>query len=292
MRTVPASTVRWAAGPLSFELTSADAAVLTLAGAVFRPWATQDHRPPSCAWSIGPVHDDGAAEEWRVRSTAGADLLVPSPMRAVAAVEYGAVATIVESPTLITHGALVSWDGRGILIAGRGESGKSTLACVLWSRGAALLGDDVALVDPAAGEARPAPRRVSLRKSSRPLLGDAFVERMMRGPSSAVMGDSHLFHPDEIEPGPRAVSVPLAAIVFLARRGAAAEPARLTPIDPAHALLALLPYTNARSPETLGQAIRTISPLADRVPAFDLGRGPHSRMAEAVEALVASRNVA
>ncbi len=288
--------IRWAAGPLRFELTADDHAVRTLAATVFRPWASQEESEPSRAWRVECLNGHGADPSWRVRSSAGADLRVPSAARAVSAVEYGAVAAIVESPVVIAHGALVAWDGRGVLLAGRGEAGKSTLACALWARGAALLGDDVAMVEPAAAEARPAPRRVSLRSASRAFLGDDLFARVMQGPSSVALTDSHLFHPDEVAPYPRSTAVRLVAIVFLARRGGVAEPACHEPIAPAHALLALLPYTNLRSGQqsgrSLGDAIRTLAPLADRVPAFDLGRGPLTQMAEAVEALVGSRALA
>lgn len=284
--TLAGPPIRWAAGPLRFELRSADPAVRTLAAAVFRPWAIKDEKEPSHAWWVDRLDGNGADAEWRVRSSAGTDTRVPSAARAVSAVEYGAIAAIVESPLVIVHGALVAWDGRGVLLAGRGEAGKSTLACALWARGAALLGDDVALVDPVSAEAHPAPRRVSLRAASRTLLGDDFFARVMRGPSSVALADSHLFHPDEIEPCPRSAAVRLVAIVFLSRRGAAAETVRHEPMVPAHALLALLPYTNLRCDRTLGEGIRTLAPLADRVPAFDLGRGPLDEMAAAVEGLV------
>jgi MoaA/NifB/PqqE/SkfB family radical SAM enzyme len=147
----------------------------------------------------------------------------------------------------------------------------------------------VTIVDPVTVAARPGPRRVSLRAPSRTVLGDTLYERTLRGPSSVDLGDSRLFHPDEIEPYPRSAAVPLAAIVFLARLGSEAGPARREPIPPAHALLALLPYTNRRSLETLGDTIRALAPLADRVPAFDLGRGPLTSMAETVEALTGWR---
>jgi hypothetical protein len=281
--------IRWAAGPFRFELTSDDHAVRTLAAAVFRPWATEEGGAPSHAWRIDRLKTNGLDPEWQVRSSAGADRRVPSAARAVGAVEYGAVSEIVESPVVIVHGALVARDGQGVLLAGRGEAGKSTLACALWVRGAALLGDDVAMVEPASAEARPAPRRVSLRATSRSLLGDDLFARVMSGPSSVAVADSHLFHPDEIAPCPRSTAVRLAAIVFLSRLGSVAEPGRLQEIVPAHALLALVPYTNQRSRRALGDVIRILAPLADRVPAFDLGRGPLLRMAEAVEALLESR---
>lgn len=277
--------IRWAAGPLRFELTSDDPEVRTLGAAVFRPWAIQDAEEASCAWQVDRLNG-GGEPEWLVRSSTGADMRVPSAARAISAVEYGAISAIVGSAVVIAHGALVAWDGRGVLLAGRGEAGKSTLACALWARGAALLGDDVALLDPRSAEARPAPRRVALRTASRALLGDAFFTRIMRGPSSVALPGSHLFHPDEIEPRPRAAAVRLAAIVFLSRRDGAAGPACHEVIAPAHALLALLPYTNLRSGQALGEGIRTLAPLADQVPAFDLGRGPLDEMAATVEGLV------
>jgi hypothetical protein len=284
-----ASPIRWAAGPLRFELTSDDPGVRTLATAVFRPWAVQDDQESSRAWRVDRLNGNGIETTWRVRSSAGTDIRVPSAARAVSAVEYGAVSAIVGSSVVIVHGALVAWNGRGVLLAGRGEAGKSTLACALWTRGAALLGDDVTLVDPSSSEARPAPRRVSVRAASRALLGADFFARTMRGPSSVALPDSHMFHPDEIEPCPRSAAVRLAAIALLSRRGGAAAPACAEPIPAAHALLALLPYTNLRSGRTLGDAIRILTPLADRVPAYDLGRGPLADMASVVEDLVGTR---
>lgn len=281
-----AGPIRWSAGPLSFELHCDDPTVRSLALPVFRPWSPKGGAPPpTCIWRIERMAEPDGVGEWQVRSSAGAEARVASAARAVSAVEYGAVAILAESAAVTTHGALVAVGGRGVLLVGRGEAGKSTLACALWSRGASLLGDDMAILDVAAGEARPGPRRVSLRVESRALLGAALFDRIMRGPSSAALGDSHLFHPDEIEPRPRPETVELGAIVFLARRSSAVDGARLEPIAPAHALLALLPYSNIRTRRPFGEAIRILAPLADRVPAFDIGRGSLAEMTAAVEAL-------
>ena len=296
--TTPGGLIRWGAGPLCFELTTDDPAVRSLATTVFRPWinGNEDENRPIQVWRVERVHGNGAgtgtAREWRIRSSAGSDARAPSAEHAVSTVETGAVWALLDSSALTVHGALVARGGRGILLAGRGEAGKSTLACALWARGAALLGDDLVIVDPSTAEARSAPRRVSLRAPSRVVLGDALYERTAHGPSSVDFGESRLFHPDEIEPYPRSATVPLAAIVFLARRDGAAEPACLAPIPPALALLALVPYTNRRSLEALGEAIRTLTPLATRVPAFDLGRGPLASMVEAVESLAGYRALA
>ena len=280
---IPGTSIRWAAGPLRFELASADPTVRRFATAVFAPWAARDTIAAGLSWQVDRVNVVPPA--WRVWSSRGAETVASSAERAVTAVEYAAVGAIVESPVPIAHGALVAWGGRGILLVGRGEAGKSTLACALWERGAALLSDDVALLDPASAVAAPAPRRVSVRETSRALLGDGFFTKVLRGPSSVSRRDGCLFHPVEIAPRPRPGPVALAAIVFLARRGAAVEPGRSAPLAAAHALLALLPYTNLRSSGSPGEAIQRLAPLADRVPAFDLGRGPLDEMARSVEAL-------
>jgi len=281
-----APVVRWGAGSLTFELTSDDPAVHDVATTVFRPWRVEPASPPTCAWRVDRVDAVGNDPHWRVRPSAGPEARASSVERAVSAVEFGAVGAILASTTATVHGALVARHGLGALLVGRGESGKSTLACALWQRGAALLGDDVALLDPAHGEARPAPRRVSVREESRPLLGDRFFDRIRRGASSASRGDGCLFHPDEIEPSPPRSAVPLVALVFLGRRGAVAGPAGTEPLPPALALLALLPYTNLLTGRETGAAIRTLAPLVARIPAFDLGRGPLDAMTGAVEALV------
>jgi hypothetical protein len=283
--------IRWAAGAFRFALACEDPPVRSLATAVFRPWATTEADEPTRSWCIDRVNGAATRPAWRVRSSVGVETLVSSVEQAVVVVEYAAVGAIVESPGVIAHGALVAWDGRGILVVGRGEAGKSTLACALWARGAALLGDDVALLDPVTAVARPTPRRVSLRSSSRELLGDALFARVQTGPSSVARSEACLFHPDEIEHRGRPASVPLAAIVFLTRRGAVSAGARREPIAPAHALLALLPYTNLRTRVPLGEAIRMLTPLADRVPAFDLGRGPLAEMAAVVEGLAAAASL-
>jgi hypothetical protein len=46
-----------------------------------------------------------------------------------------------------------------------------------------------------------------------------------------------------------------------------------------------VPYTNLRGGISLGEAIRTLAPLLDRVPAFDIGRAPLAEMVAGVEEL-------
>src|SRR6185369_14342558 len=98
-----------------------------------------------------------------------------------------------------------------------------------------------------------------------------------------------LFHPDEVAPGPRSSSVRLAALFFLGRRDAAPEPAQARSLTAAHALLAVLPYTNVIRRADAGTAIRHFLPLMTRLPVYDLGRGAIDGMTATVEALLVIR---
>lgn len=263
---------------------SSDPEPLDRARVVFRPWMDSSVAAPHRRWSV----ERTAAGAWRVRDSAGAGPIEhPTAEAAVRAVEFLAVHGLVESPEATTlHAALVARGERGIAILGPARAGKSTLGAALWQRGFSLLGDDVTVVDPADARAWPAPRRVGLRVASRDLLGDALWSRIRRSPACDVTDEGCLFHPDEVDAGPRPSSIRLAALVFLGRRDAAPEPAQARPVTAAHALLAVLPYTNVIRRADAGVAIRHYQPLMTRVAAYDLGRGTIDAMTATVEGLL------
>jgi hypothetical protein len=225
-----------------------------------------------------------AARAWRITGPPGGESLTRASItEAVRSVEFLAVQALVECPSASTlHGALVVRGGRGVVLLGRGESGKSTLACALWQRGWTLLGDDIALVDAAAHLAWPAPRRVGLREHSRALLGGVLWQRLLDTPAGERTGEGCLFHPDEMDGRERAGAVRVAVLVFLERpeSGRAYGAGRL---EPAHALLALLPYTNLALRMDAGEVIRRLRPLAESIPAWDLTRGPLAEMTTTIE---------
>jgi len=277
-------SVRWCRSPLSFELASSDPEALERARVVLRPWMDSSVGAPHRRWSI----ERTAAGAWLVR-----DFRNPGPIEhptaeaAVRAVEFHAVNGLIESPEATTlHAALVARGERGIAILGSPRAGKSTLGAALWQRDFSLLGDDVTVVDPTDARAWPAPRRVGLRLASRELLGDAIWSRIRRSPAYDVTHEGCLFHPDEVDLGPRPSSVRLAALVFLGRQDTAPEPARARPLTAAHALLAVLPYTNVIRRADTGTVIRHLQPLMTRVPAYDLDRGAIDAMTAAVEGLL------
>lgn len=187
------------------------------------------------------------------------------------------------------HGALVSKNGRGVMILGAAEAGKSTLACALWQSGWSLLCDDMTLVEVARCMAYPVPRRVSLRHASRPLLAESLVTGILSTPSCSSGSESSLFHPDEVDRQDRPSSTCLEAVFFLGRNGGAQGEGLLHPINPARALLALLPYSSRTYHLELGMALQLFKPLAEAIPSYDLLRGSLAEMVGYVEQTVRQR---
>lgn len=279
--------LRWAAGPLCFELVCPHSEVLDRARQLFRPWlngAVAD----GAARIRFRIEADGSPEGgWRVEGRgAGEATVAESIDDALAAVEYGAAAAMVapESGFVSLHAALVSRGHGGVLLVGRKESGKSTLACALLGAGWRLHSDDTVLIEEGA-RVRGILRRVSLRNASRALLGTELWERILALPGTTRGWTGILFQPAELLPLEGPASMEPVAMIFLGRLGATARPARLERLDAARALLALAPYCNRRE-AGFGPALEALRPLADRVPAYDLGRGELPRMIARVEETV------
>lgn len=282
-----AKTLRWAAGPLSFELASTDPRVLDRAQAVFGPWlnGSSDPASPDIRFSI-EADEASHGGWWRVRRPGREPTIARSLDLALAAVEYGAIAALVEpeSGVVALHAALLSRDESGVLVVGPKEAGKSTLACALWAAGWWIHSDDTALIEPD-GRVRGIPRRVSLRKASRALLGPDLWDGILGLSGTTRTSAGVLFHPCETarETAPPVVDV--AGILFLARRGATVGSGGLERLHGGRALLALAPYCSRRE-AGIGRALEDLRPLADLAPAFDLGRGDPATMVERVEEAV------
>jgi len=281
------SPVKWGQHFLSFELFSSDPAILARAETIFHPWRRLGSAKALRRWFVEPVRGEG---RWEVRHDNGANVLYGNtPEHALTIVEFLAVEALIErdDTALSLHGALVEKDGRSAVILGRGEAGKSTLTCALWQRGWTPLCDDITLVEPDTVRAYPAPRRVSVRYASRQLLGEELWARILATPACEQHSDGYFFHPDEIHAKKTSASTNPAALIFLQRRESLAGPGTLVRLEPAHALLALLPYSNLIARRGIGDAIRRIRPLADAVPAYDLGRGPLDKMVQSVDRALA-----
>ena len=286
----PMTSVRWSQF-FSFELGCGDDHALRRARAIFGPWRCNTEQSPLIRWRVQRLqgHGPGGSDAWEVSSDRDPEpLLRPDLSRALVTVEYLSVQALVthERGPISFHGALVARGDRGALLLGPSEAGKSTLACALWQRGYALLSDDTALVDTCSGQAGPAPRRVALRAPSRALLGEGLLRRVRATPSYDPTAEGWLFHPCEVDGRPRSATVRLSTAVFLARRGARAGPAELARMEPAHALLSLLPYSNLASRVDMGSALKHLRPLASSLPVYDLGRGPLDAMVHRIDRIL------
>lgn len=275
--------LQWQQESLVFEFATRDAGLLSKAQLVFAPWRVRLSRPAHFRWHADRCPNSA---RWEVRMDS--DVLVQdTPGQVLRTAEYGAVLKTIEcSQRLSLHAALLTKNQRGVIIVGPCEAGKSTLACGLWQAGWSFLCDDVVLVDTGEMRAYPTARRVSLRNASRSLIGDSCWARMLRTPSCDQTAKGIVFHPHEVDGRERTDSTRVSAIVFLARRNASTGPAEVRRMDPAHALLALLPYSNFVRQRGPGGGIQGIQPLADAVPVFDLGRGGLAEMVQRVESFV------
>jgi hypothetical protein len=289
--TARAGAVRWGQPPFVFELCSSDTALLARAATLFAAWHSPRPGEPRWRWRVEPMAGDRPEREstWEVRSDGGQEVSVTDTREiALRLVEFLAVQALCEAPEgpPILHGALVAKGGKGVVIVGHGGAGKSTLACALWQEGWELLCDDTTVVEVERGVARPTPRRVSLRASSRDLLGEALWASIPTTPSYEPTGEGWLFHPAEVDGKARPETIKLAALILLARPGSAPEPGRWERLEPAHALLALLPYAQMIRRLDAGEAIRRLRPLAEAVPAYDLGRGTLADMVKVIECIL------
>lgn len=280
--------VRWGQAPLTFELRSSDVTLLRRAATIFRPWQCSSSREVVCSWTAEPIWH-ASRQVWEIRSSQSEEIRHRDQRsQALLAIEFLAIQTLLEHPQclLSLHGALVAKQGRGVLIVGRGESGKSTLACALWQSGWSLLCDDATLVDIAHGVAYPTPRRVSLRSPSRTLLGEALWTRISQTPSCDYTTEGCVFHPDEVDNSERLPSVPLVAVLFLGRSGSTVAAAACQRVAPAHALLALAPYSSYIRRYEMWETIRRLRPLVMTLPVYDLGRGALPDMILSLESVL------
>ena len=293
-RNIPRESVRWDFGQLTFEVCSNDPDLLARAAVLFRPWTFKhsgaSHGVPSCFWQVEPVSGESSdTSEWEIRSpTSSKPLYRGSAEGVLAMLEHLAILAVRDRiegwPDL--HGALVSKNGKGVMILGAGEAGKSTLACALWQSGWSLLCDDLTLVEVVQCMAYPVPRRVSLRHASRPLFTESLLARILSTPSCSSASESTVFHPDEVDRQDRPASARLEATMFLGRNGSAQRPGLLHRINPANALLALLPYSSRTRHLDLGMALQLFKPLAEAIPAYDLLRGSLADMVGCIEKTV------
>lgn len=273
------TTLCWGLAGLRFELSTSLGAAVLEGESLFSCW---EAAPPAdsggvCRWAL-------AREGGKVAVSGGpCSALCRNETEALAAVEAGAVMAVLDHPAAppALHAALVdTGSGGAVALLGRRESGKSTLALWLWLReGMRLLCDDWIVLDERPGRARPVPRRVSARSSSRAVLGEECWERIAQSPQQIPTEDGFLFRAASQTRQPE--PLPLRAVFLLQRLNSRTAPGVADPVAPEDAVFAIAPYCSARN-RGMGAAIRAAARLAGSVPVFDLGRDRPEKMAAAL----------
>jgi hypothetical protein len=184
----------------------------------------------------------------------------------------------------VIHAGAVGVGSRGVLLAGPGHSGKSTLAATCVQAGMAFLGDDYLLLNagaPPVAHALYATARVDRRSLAR--LSD--IASAVTDPGNReekVLLDLHALYPDRLR---STLSLEAVVIPRLAGDG----PAALHPIAAGAALRALAPSTIFQAPDGGAPALRVVADLARSVPAFELRTGKDLRDApERIGSLLAA----
>lgn len=169
----------------------------------------------------------------------------------------------------LVHAASVGAPGGGVLLVGRGGSGKSTTALACLAAGLGYAGDDYCLVEP--GE-RPWVHSLYLSGKGNartaallPTLRDA----LLRAPDTTD-GKSILFA-DDVRPAAVVVGFPLRGIVV--PRIVGGPTSQLQPLSPTAALRALAPSTLLQLPGGRAGGLGRLSGLVRAVPAWELQLG-------------------
>ena len=176
----------------------------------------------------------------------------------------------------LAHAALLSRDGRGLLVCGEPGDGKTTLSIALAAHGFGHHADDIVRIDET-GHATGAPFAPALKSGAWTLLGEIVpglddLPIYLRGDGQEVR---YLPVAAAIRP-----SLPIGAVLLLNRQSGG--PAAIEPVEPMQVLTAIL--GSAYSPRGAIDA-QTLQALADAVNGARLGRLTYAGLDEAVRAV-------
>jgi hypothetical protein len=173
-----------------------------------------------------------------------------------------------EHGKLLVHGAAVGHAAGGLLLAGRGGSGKSTCALSTLTSPLLYAGDDYVAVD-----AGPEPRVCSLYCTGKLVPSHARLLPHLPAPTFAGDGDleeKSVFYVAERFPERMCTGFPLAAVVAPRINGSEPVFAR---VGAAEALAALAPSTLLQLVPAQAEALTAMAGVLGRVPAYRLDVG-------------------
>lgn len=169
----------------------------------------------------------------------------------------------------VTHAAAVGRNGDGILLVGRGGSGKSTTSIACVDSGMEYVGDDYVLLT-----RHPRPEAHSLYHSAK--IHTKFLHASLRHWTSWVAGEigpenkSLFFLREQI---PAQVRASLRIVGIVQPRITSNPQARLLPAGAAQGLLAIAPSTMYQLPESRGETLAFFADWVRAVPAYLLQLG-------------------
>lgn len=178
------------------------------------------------------------------------------------------------------HGGMISLHGTGVLVAGAGGSGKSTLTLASLLHGLDLLGDDCVGLRASDG-----------RFDGFSIFGSASVERehlcrfTMLSELAADPGEAKTVLPlAQLFPDRMATTTKIRAIVL--PRVTHAEHVTIRPATGKEALLALAPSSILKRAIPAGPALARMTRMARQLPAFRLEMGPVAELGPRVRTLL------
>lgn len=187
-----------------------------------------------------------------------------------------------EHGLLLLHGAAVGREDGGLLLVGRGGSGKSTCALVSLAAGLLYAGDDYLAVAPGAE-----PRVHGLYCSGKLEPGHSKLLRHLPAPGfegDAAADEKSIFYLGDGFRPQLSHGFPLRAIVAPVVRGGAP---RLERLGPAQALAALAPSTLLQLVPARQETLSAMAALLERVPAYRLEvGGPVEALPAALERIL------
>jgi hypothetical protein len=167
----------------------------------------------------------------------------------------------------LTHAGVLGKDGAGVLLAGKGGSGKSGTVVGGIAHGLQSVGDDYVLVEATPDNVTAYPLFQTL-KQDLPGLRRLGLEALIAGSRSANWQDKYEFTSREIGGQPLAERLPIRAIVV--PRIADVNTSKVRPVSPQRAMLALAPTGLFQLPGERDSGVRFFTNLVRRLPCFEL----------------------